>query len=409
MRKFLLLAFRNVFRNRRRTVMTLLVVSGGVAGLLLVGGFFSFMFWGLRESTIRNGLGHLQIYNADYFRHDEAHALDNGLDDYQGIAALAARNQHVRGVTARIEFYGMVSNGLKSAVFMGTGVDAGKEKSMGFEPRITSGRYLDAQGTESNQALLGAGLARSMGAKPGDSLTLLSVTSDGALNGIDIDVTGIVTTGFKEMDDRLLTIPLASAQRLLQSERVTKLVVGLDKTENTDAVYTAVLLALGGSHQQLAIRKWIDLAGYYKQVRLMMSGIFVFLGVIVFFMVVMSSANTLMMAMFERTREIGTMLAMGTPRSWLVGLFLGEALFTGMLAAALGVGAGSGLGALLNRSGVVLPPPPGTTAGLPLKVIHEPALMAGAAVLVLITLAAASLMPALRASRLRIVEALSHV
>jgi putative ABC transport system permease protein len=409
MRKFLLLAFRNVFRNRRRTVMTLLVVSGGVAGLLLVGGFFSFMFWGLRESTIRNGLGHLQIYSADYFRRDETHALDNGLDDYRRVAGLAAQNQHVRGVTARIEFYGMVSNGMKSTVFMGTGVDAGKEKSMGFEPRITSGHNLDARGTESTQALLGVGLAHSMNAKPGDSLTLLSVTSDGALNGIDIDVTGIATTGFKEMDDRLLVIPLEAAQRLLQSPRVTKLVVGLDRTENTDAVYAAILPQLGGSRQQLAIRKWIDLAGYYKQVRLMMSGIFVFLGVIVFFMVVMSSANTLMMAMFERTREIGTMLAMGTPRSWLVGLFLAEAVFTGILAAIFGVAVGTGMGALLNRSGIVLPPPPGTTAGMALKVIHEPALMVGAAVLVLVTLAAASVMPAVRASRLRIVEALSHV
>ncbi len=409
MRKFLLLAFRNVFRNRRRTAMTLLVVSGGVAGLLLVGGFFSRMFWGLRESTIRNGLGHLQIYSADYFRRDEAHALDNGLEDYQRLTGLAARNRHVRGVTARIEFYGMVSNGMKSAVFMGTGVEAAREKSMGFEPRIASGHYLDAGGTESSPALLGAGLARSMSAKPGDSLTLLSVTSDGALNGIDVDVAGIVTTGFKEMDDRLLTIPLAAAQRLLQSPRVTKLVIGLDKTENTDAVYAAILPQLAASRQQFAVRKWIDLAGYYKQVRLMMSGIFVFLGVIVFFMVVMSSANTLMMAMFERTREIGTMLAMGTPRSWLVALFLGEAVFTGMLAAAFGVAAGTGMGALLNRSNIVLPPPPGTTAGMPLKVIHEPALMAGAAVLVLITLAAASLMPAVRASRLQIVEALSHV
>jgi putative ABC transport system permease protein len=409
MRKFLLLAFRNVFRNRRRTVMTLLVVSGGVAGLLLVGGFFSFMFWGLRESTIRNGLGHLQIYSADYFRRDETHALDNGLDDYRHVAGMAAQNQHVRGVTARIEFYGMVSNGMKSTVFMGTGVDAAKEKSMGFEPRITSGHNLDPGATESTQALLGAGLAHSMNAKPGDSLTLLSVTSDGALNGIDIDVSGIATTGFKEMDDRLLTIPLEAAQRLLQSPRVTKLVVGLDKTENTDAVYAAILPQLGGPRQQLAIRKWIDLAGYYKQVRLMMSGIFVFLGVIVFFMVVMSSANTLMMAMFERTREIGTMLAMGTPRSWLVGLFLAEAVFTGILAAIFGVAVGTGMGALLNRSGIVLPPPPGTTAGMALRVIHEPALMAGAAVLVLVTLAAASVMPAVRASRLRIVEALSHV
>jgi putative ABC transport system permease protein len=409
MRKFLSLAFRNVFRNKRRTLMTLLVVAGGVAGLLLVGGFFSFMFWGLRESTIHNGLGHLQIFNAEHFRRDEAHALENGLDDYRQLARKAEGIPHVRGVTARIEFYGMISNGQKSSVFMGSAVDPGKEKSMGFVPRIVAGRYLDGKDATGNQALVGAGLARSMGVKPGDGLTLLAVTTDGALNGLDIDVTGIVNTGFKDLDDRLLTITLPAAQRLLQSERVTNLVVGLDATDHTDAVYAALLPRLAGLRQDVAVRKWIDLATYYKQVRLMLSGIFVFLGVIVFFMVVISSANTLMMAMFERTREIGTMLAMGTPRRWLVGLFLLEALITGVLAAVSGIAAGSGIGALLNRSAIVMPPPPGNTSGLPLRVIQEPGLMIGAAVLVMVTLALAALMPAVRASRLQIVEALSHV
>jgi len=409
MNKFLSLAFRNVFRNKRRTLMTLLVVAGGVAGLLLVGGFFNFMFWGLRESTIHNGLGHLQIFNAEHFRRDEAHALENGLDDYRQLATTAQNLPHVRGVTARIEFYGMISNGQKSSVFMGSAVDPAKEKSMGFVPRISAGTYLDGNDATGNQALVGAGLARSMGVKPGDGLTLLAVTADGALNGLDIDVTGIVNTGFKEMDDRLLTITLPAAQRLLQSERVTNLVVGLDATDRTDSVYAALLPRLAGLRQDVAIRKWIDLATYYKQVRLMLSGIFVFLGVIVFFMVVMSSANTLMMAMFERTREIGTMLAMGTPRSWLVGLFLLEAAITGVLAAVSGLVAGSGIGAALNRSGIVMPPPPGNTSGLPLRVMQEPGLMIGAALLVMVTLALAAVMPAMRASRLRIVEALSHV
>ncbi|HEY1897401.1 MAG TPA: hypothetical protein VGG62_14060, partial [Terracidiphilus sp.] len=116
MGKFLLLAFRNVFRNRRRTVMTLLMVGGGVAGLLLVGGFFAFMFRGLRESTIRTGLGHIQIFNAEHFRRDEVHVLDTGISDWRQVAASAQSAHHVRGVAPRIEFYGMLSNGVKSSV-----------------------------------------------------------------------------------------------------------------------------------------------------------------------------------------------------------------------------------------------------------------------------------------------------
>ena len=409
MSKFLLLAFRNVFRNRRRTMMTLLVVAGGVTGLLLVGGFFSFMFFGLREQTIQNGLGHLQIYNADYFRRDEARVLENGLDDYKRIVETVSATPHVRGVAPRIEFYGMVSNGLKSSVFMGTALDPVAEKSLGFRSRITSGRELEARDGDTNGALVGVGLARTMKVKPGDSLTLLAVTADGALNGVDVDIVGLVTTGIKEMDDRLLRVPRQTGQHLLQSERITKLVVGIDETSNTDRVYADVLPRLKGLPQQIEIKKWEELATYYRQVKLLFSGIFLFLGVIVFFLVVTSSANTLMMSMFERTREIGTMLAMGTPQSWLVTLFLLEAILTGVLGAAAGVVAGNVVGALLNGANVVLPPPPGNTSGMPLRVLHEPGLMIGASALVMLTLALASVMPAVRASRLKIVEALAHV
>jgi putative ABC transport system permease protein len=133
------------------------------------------------------------------------------------------------------------------------------------------------------------------------------------------------------------------------------------------------------------------------------------MGLIVFFMVLMSSVNTILMALFERTREIGTMLAMGTPRLWIVALFVCEATLLGVLGAALGVIAGNLLGALLNVSGLHMPPPPGYTISLPFQIHYVPAEMAGASILVIVSLALASIVPALRASRLQIAEALAHV
>jgi putative ABC transport system permease protein len=126
-------------------------------------------------------------------------------------------------------------------------------------------------------------------------------------------------------------------------------------------------------------------------------------------MVLMSSVNTLLMSMFERTREIGTMLAMGTPRSWIVALFMFEATLIGVLGAAAGVAAGSLLGLLLNHAGIHLPPPPGTTVPMSFKVLLVPGLMIGASLLAIVSLALASILPAVRASRLQIAEALSHV
>ena len=142
MGKFLLLAFRNVFRNRRRTVMTLLMVGGGVAGLLLVGGFFAFMFRGLRESTIRTGLGHIQIFNAEHFRRDEVHVLDTGIGNWRQVAASArvgepcarrcAAHRVLRHVVERREVVGVhgqrgrsryrAQDGLRSAHRLGAAI-----------------------------------------------------------------------------------------------------------------------------------------------------------------------------------------------------------------------------------------------------------------------------------------------
>ena len=409
MGKFLLLAFRNVFRNRRRTLMTLLMVGGGVAGLLLVGGFFAFMFHGLRESTIRNGLGHIQIFTAEHFTRDEVHVLDTGIANWPQVEQRVRSVDHVRGVAPRIEFYGMLSNGVKSSVFMGSAVNPRTEREMGFNPNIVSGRDLSPNSDGEVEALIGAGVARSMSVKVGEGLTILAVTADGALNGLDVQIVGIVNTGVKDIDERYLRISLPSAQRLLQSDRVTNVVVGLDRTENTDAVAAALMPRLQGLSQQMTMRKWIDLAAYYKQVRTLFSGIFVFLGVIVFFMVLMASVNTLLMAMFERTREIGTMLAMGTPRRWIVALFMLEAALTGLLGAAVGLIGGNLMGMALNASGLQLPPPPGSTFNLPFRVLHVPELMVGVSIMIMVSLALASILPAIRASRLQIAEALAHV
>jgi putative ABC transport system permease protein len=409
MLKFLQLAFRNVFRNRRRTLMTLVMVGGGVTGLLMAGGFFAFMLNGLREDTIQQGLGHLQIFTADHFNRDEVRVLDSGIDNWKQVASTIKSGPHVRGVAPRIDFYGMVSNGSKSSVFVGSAVDPVAESSLGFTPRLSSGVDLNAKPEGEVEALIGAGLAKSMNVKVGDGLTLLAVTSDGALNGVDVQIAGIVSSGYAEMDARYLRITLASAQRLLQSDRVTNLVVGLDNTANTDAAAAAIAPRLKGLPQQMVLKKWIDLATYYLQVRNLFTGIFLFLGIIVFFMVLMASVNTLLMAMFERTREIGTMLAMGTPRLWIVALFMVEATLTGILGAVAGVIGGNLLASLVNASGLHMPPPPGLNVPIHFHVLHIPALMIGSSLIVIFSLALASILPAIRASRLQIAEALAHV
>ena len=132
MATFLRIAFRNVFRNTRRTALTVLVISFGAAALILSGGFFAYNFDGLRETTIRNGLGHLQVATARYVADGEERPMQHGLERYAELQEWLESRPHVRATAAQIDFVGLISNGDKSEAFLGSGVDPEREAAMGF-------------------------------------------------------------------------------------------------------------------------------------------------------------------------------------------------------------------------------------------------------------------------------------
>ncbi len=195
--KFLLLAFRNIFRNRRRTIMTLFMVGGGVAGLLLAGGYFAFMTHGLREDTINNGLGHLQIFTADHFKRDEVRVLDTGIENWRQVAA----NRQVGSTTCAALLPASTSTAWSPTEprppdsWAAPSIRTRKTASA-FHHISISGSDLDPKPSPAKSRRSSAiGLAKSMNVKVGDGLTMLAMTSDGALNGVDVQIVGIVNSG----------------------------------------------------------------------------------------------------------------------------------------------------------------------------------------------------------------------
>ncbi|HEY3052266.1 MAG TPA: FtsX-like permease family protein [Thermoanaerobaculia bacterium] len=407
--KFLRIAVRNVFRNPRRTAFTMLVIVFGAVAMLLAGGFITFNFEGLREMTIRNGLGHLQIFTSQYAASGEEHALANGIERPADLEKWLMKQPHVVVTTQEIELVGLISNGDKSETFIGRGIDPARQETMGFDTRVKSGRALDPHSSEP-EVVLGSGLAETMKVKIGEPLTLLSTTTLGALNAVDVRVVGTFSTGIKEFDARALKVTVGTAQTLLDTNRVTKIIVRLDDTKNTNRSAATIAAALKSSgHSQIAIKTWRDLATFYKQVVMLYASIFIFLGIIIFILVILSSSNTMMMTVLERVQEIGTLLALGTRRRQIVLIFLLEGLVIGFFGGLLGWVAGYGALSLINRAGITMPPPPSFSRGISLHINFVPELFAGVLLLVTIVLVLSAMIPAVRASRLRIVDALRHV
>jgi putative ABC transport system permease protein len=402
------LAWRNLVRQKRRTVLMGAVVAFGFAAFALAGGFIAQSFEGLREGTIQT-VGQLQAVDRRAAAQTEEKTLEFGLHDASRARAIASRDPAVSSVLPRIDFVGLATSGARSVPYLGVGVDPEPEaRATGARELVVAGSYLAGDGGDG--IVLGTGLASALGVKSGDAITLMATTPDGSLNAVDAVVRGLADVRIKELNDRYLACGIALASRLLQSpETVSKLVVFLKKDADEERAAQRLGRALNDAGYPVVIRRWRELAVFYGQVKLLYIGIFGFVGAVLVVIVILSAAIVMTMAVAERTREIGTLRALGTRPAGILKMFLAE----GVALAAVGCAAGMILAllvrAVLNASGIILPPPPGATHGMPIHVQFYPLAYAAGLFAMIATMLVASYFPARRASRLSIVEALAHI
>jgi putative ABC transport system permease protein len=306
----------------------------------------------------------------------------------------------------------MASKDDRSSAFVGVALEPERERKMNLEVKIRGGANLSdsAPPVGEDEVLLGVTLAQSLGAVPGDVVTITSMTANGTLNALDVRVAGLVTTGLQELDARLLKTHLATGERLLGTDRVSSIVIGLDDTARTQEVGDALALRLrSASSEPLVITDWRARAPFYGQVRALYSGVFWFLGGIVFVLVCLATSNTLLMSVMERVREFGTLLAIGTGRGQVALMVVLEALWLGVVGALVGDALAAVLVMAINAAGIEMPPPPGAAAGFPLQLAVHPGDFVAVVGLMVAVLGVAAVFPALRTVRLRIVDALGHV
>ncbi|GMV76844.1 MAG: hypothetical protein AMXMBFR78_37930 [Rubrivivax sp.] len=400
--RWLRFAAANTRRNRRRSAVTVAIAALGTAAILLAGGFALSTYQALAQASARS-TGHLVVARNEQFERDEDVPLQYGLDEVAALKRQLLANDEVRQVLPRVEFSGLVSNGDKSVVMMGVGIDPDAEFAIkGPFLTVSAGRVL-ATG-ERLQVMLGQGLARSLKAAPGSSLTLLASTTEGALNALDVTVAGVFGTGVPDIDRRLVYTDLDTAQKLLVTPRVSSLGVFLAGMDDTAAAQQR----LQAAWPQLAVRTWLQQAPFYRSVKALYDRIFGALGLVIGLIVVFVVASTMAMAVVERTREIGTLRALGTLPGQLVRSFALEGLLLGSVGAAAGALLALSTSLALLVFPLQMPPPPGRSEGYPLQVAIDPTLYALTMLAVLLLAALASALVARRTVAMPVVDALGH-
>jgi putative ABC transport system permease protein len=403
---WLAMALKNALRNRRRSLVTLAIAATGTAAALLGGGFALYTYQSLAEASARD-TGHVVVAAPHYFDGAENTPLEFGLEHSATLAQRLLARPEVKRVLPRLQFSGLIGNGERSEIFIGTGVDPQQEFLVkGPFMHTVAGDMLDAQPADKGPGIvLGKTLARTLNARPGSGLTLMSSTVTGSLSAVDVTVTGIVSTGIADIDKRLAMVDIGTAQTLLATDKVSSLHVYLNEMDDTGTVAAQLRQDASG---KLEVRDWLQMAQFYQSVKDLYNRIFGFLGLIVLVIVLFAVGNTLAMAVMERTREIGTLRAMGAtpPKSpaslrWKAWRWRRGAV-SGMLLAAL-------IAYLLLALKVQMPPPPGRSQGYPLVIELSSQLFIVAGVAVTLLSALASLLVSRKAAQQPVVEALAHV
>jgi putative ABC transport system permease protein len=396
------LALRNVLRHRLRTGMTLAAIAFGVAGLILAGGFVEDVFHQLGEAVIHSQFGHVQVAKRGYFeagvRSGGAYRIDGYRSLQQGLAAIDG----VEFTTARYSFTGLLNNGKADWAVLGEGVEPDKEARLGSFLRIIRGRQLQAG--DRAGLVIGEGVAHTLHLAPGDRVTLLANTPEGALNTFDAQVVGVFQSFSRDYDARAVRIDLAAAQSLMGHDTANVLVTVLTDTARTAAV--AQQAHAVASAQDMEVRTWSQLSDFYAKAVALYDRQFGVLILIVLLLVLLSVANTVNMAAMERVGEFGTMMALGDPPRRLAALIMAESVLLGLGGALLGVVLGIIAAQLISGVGIPMPPPPNANVGYTAYIRLVPGMIISAFAVGLVGTVLAAVLPALRSARMPVVDAL---
>lgn len=398
------LALRNVFRQRARSMATLAAIAIGVAGLILAGGFVQDIFIQLGEAIIHSQTGHLQLTRQGFregrTREPEAYLIA----DPDKVKASLKAKPAVKDVIQRLNFAGMVNNGKRDLGIIGEGVEPGGEARLGTYLQYIEGRAL--KDSDIDGMVAGQGVARSLGLKVGDRVTLVISLAQGAVNTLDFELVGVFQSFSKEFDSRAVRIPLSAARELMDTKGAHVLVTTLHRTEDTGLALGEISSSMesGG----LEVAPWYKLSDFYEKTLDLYDRQFGVLRLIILLMVLLSVANSVNMTLFERTREFGTMLALGNRPSSVFRLIMTEGAILGIVGALVGMALGSALAMAISAVGIPMPPPPNANIGYTAMIRLVPVDVAFAGAVGIIATCLATILPGRRAANSNVVDALRY-
>jgi putative ABC transport system permease protein len=332
------IAVRNIKRNRKRSILSIIATALATFTIVFMFAYLEGMMNDMRNVSFNYDSGQILIRHIDW--DDKVVSLNRALDNYKSIISLLQKSNPEYIISPRLEFPGTIFDGDITYICSGVGVDFNlEEEYLSLEDRIIQGTIP----ANSREVLMGVGLAEELGLKVGDKFTPITMTRLGASTGITFKVSGLAKFSNPAFTNKTFLVSLEELPKMLRMDgAVTKIII---KGVREDSQYSQTdkinkMLIESGSNAR-AIH-WKDV-GVMLQMMEMASVVY---DIMAFFFFILASSvigNTMLMVVFERKREIGTITAMGMTSLEVTRLFFLEALILGALGALLGIILGAAL------------------------------------------------------------------
>ena len=403
------LAWRNMWRNWRRTAIALLAMVLGVVLLLFMDGLIKGSDQAIFGNAVRLYGGNVLVHAPGY-REKESRLPLFPLDDPAAVVQAARAQPQVVAAAMRINTSGIVSSRDSTYPVQIIGIEPAVEAPVSIQAKnVGQGRFL--QPDDADALFIGKGLADLLHVSAGDRVTLLGRSRNDTMRQRTMNVVGIYDLGMAEAEKGMVFMTLPEAQTLYNlRDQVTEVSVSLQSVGQEKAVVSSLAAALPAYE----VDSWETLRPEMRQALDTKMAFTGFFGMVVVFIAAIGILNLMMMAVFERTREMGVLAALGLKARQIMGLFLLEGSLIGVVGALIGVVAAAVLIGLVGRTGLDVSAASGmgeATALLGGRIypIISPADVISRAVTVTVIAALASLYPAWQASRKEPAEALHHV
>jgi ABC-type lipoprotein release transport system permease subunit len=341
------MAFRDLGRNRRRSFFSALALGVGVALLLMIAAFVEGEMRGSMEAAIKLESGNLQVRAKSYELNKLSLAYEDLIQDPEALAAQISSLEPVKVATPRLYASGIVAVNNQSYGVRVVGIDTQSEANAPYREGVVEGEFLIPD--DRSGILIGKGLADKLNKKSGDSIQLLVNTSNGDVDEQTFVIRGLYTTKIPTFDKTTVFVPLAKAQAITQTENHASTIFILLK--NLDQVPQVVSALKTNQYQILT---FADMNKVFTDLESYMSGFMVIIYIIVLMITATVIINTLIMAVFERTREIGILSAIGMKSSRIMVMFFAESFFLAIGGVAIGLVLGGIVVAYLTKFGFFL-------------------------------------------------------